>query len=128
MQLGLAAWHRAMLAGCPEDMLAELVADDAVFHSPVLQTPQTGREAVLLHLTAACRTLRQTRFAYVRELTDGHEAALEFDAVLDGVTVNGVHLLRFDLEGRIVDFKVMVRPFAAADLLWRKMAEALEDG
>jgi hypothetical protein len=72
--------------------------------------------------------LRQTRFAYVRELTDGHEAALEFDAVLDGVTVNGVHLLRFNLEGRIVDFKVMVRPFAAADLLWRKMAEALEDG
>jgi hypothetical protein len=72
--------------------------------------------------------LRQTRFAYVRELTDGHEAALEFDAVLDGVTVNGVHLLRFNLEGRIVDFKVIHPAICWADLLWRKMVEALEDG
>lgn len=128
MQLGLAAWHRAMLAGCPEDLLTELLADDAVFHSPVLHTPQVGREAVALHLSAACRILALRRFAYVRELADGPEAALEFEATLDGVAVNGVHLLRFDLEGRIVDAKVMVRPFAAADLLWRKMAEALEDG
>ena len=128
MQLGLAAWHRAMLAGCPEDLLTELLAEDAVFHSPVLHTPQVGREAVALHLSAACRTLALGRFAYVRELADGPEAALEFEAMLDGVAVNGVHLLRFDLEGRIVDAKLMVRPFAAADLLWRKMAEALEDG
>jgi len=127
MQLGLAAWHRTMLAGCPDDMLAELVAEDAIFHSPVLQTPQVGQQAVCLHLAAACGTLCDGGLTYVRELVDGPEAALEFDATLDGVAVNGVHLLRFDLEGRIIDFKIMVRPFAAADLLWRKMAEALED-
>jgi hypothetical protein len=126
MQLGLAAWHRAMLAGCPDEMLGELVAEDAVFHSPVLHTPQVGQAAVMLHLSAACRTL--DGLAYVRELVDGPEAALEFKATLDGVAINGVHLLRFDLEGRIVDCKILVRPFAAADLLWRKMAEALEDG
>ncbi len=94
MQLGLAAWHRAMLAGCPEDLLTELLADDAVFHSPVLHTPQVGREAVALHLSAACRILALGRFAYVRELADGPEAALEFEATLDGVGMNGVHLLR----------------------------------
>ncbi|NMN05772.1 MULTISPECIES: nuclear transport factor 2 family protein [unclassified Novosphingobium] len=127
MQLGLAAWHRAMLAGCPQDLLAELVAEDAVFHSPVLHTPQVGHQAVCLHLSAACGALCQGGLGYVRELVDGPEAALEFEATLDGVAVNGVHLLRFDLEGRIIDFKVLVRPFAAADLLWRKMAEALED-
>lgn len=127
MQLGLAAWHRAMLAGCPDDLLRELVADDATFHSPVLHTPQDGQEAVMLHLAAANRALDGEHFSYVRELVDGSEAALEFQARIDGVAINGVHLIRFDLEGRIVDFKVMVRPFEAADLLWRRMAEALQD-
>lgn len=128
MQLGLAAWHRAMLAGCPDDLLDELVAADAVFHSPVLRTPQEGHAAVMLHLAAAARTLKTGSLRYVRELVDGPEAALEFEARLDGVAINGLHLIRFDLEGRIVDFKVMVRPFEAADLLWHRMAEALEDG
>jgi hypothetical protein len=127
MQLGLAAWHRAMLAGCPQDLLVELLAPDAVFHSPVLNTPQVGVDATCRHLSAACAALSRGGLAYVRELVDGPEAALEFEATLDGVPVNGVHLLRFDLEGRIIDCKIMVRPYAAADLLWRKMAEALED-
>ena len=55
------------------------------------------------------------------------DAALEFTAQIDGVEMSGVHLIRFDLEGRIVDFTVLVRPFDAADRLWRKMAEALQD-
>ena len=127
MKLGLAAWHRAMLAGCPEHLLNELIAPDAVFHSPVVHTPQQGRQKVVLYLGAAGQVFGHANFTYVRELVDGPEACLEFTAGIDGVTVNGVDLIRFDLEGRIVDFKVMVRPVQAVNLIWKKMTDHLEN-
>lgn len=127
MNLGLAAWHRAMAAGCPEDLLRELIAEDAVFHSPVVHTPQAGRPKVMLYLGAAGQVFSNSGFAYVRELVDGPEACLEFTATIDGILINGIDLIRFDLEGRIADFKVMVRPLKAINMLWQKMAEALQD-
>lgn len=127
MQLGLAAWHRAILAGCPEDQLIELLAADAVFHSPVARTAIEGRDAVVLYLSAAGKVFSNNGLHYIRELVEGPEACLEFEAVLGQVAINGVHLIRFDLEGRIADFKLMVRPLDAGEALWRKMAEALED-
>lgn len=127
MKLGLAAWHRAMADGCPDDVMRELVAEDAVFHSPVVHTPQEGREKVMLYLGAAGRVFSDTGFTYVRELVDGPEACLEFVAEIDGITVNGIDLIRFDLEGRIADFKVMVRPLKAINMLWQKMAAELEN-
>lgn len=127
MNLGLAAWHRAMAAGCPDDLLRELIAEDAVFHSPVVHTPQAGRAKVMLYLGAAGQVFANTGFAYVRELVDGPEVCLEFTAMIDGIQLNGIDLIRFDLEGRIVDFKVMVRPLKAINLLWQKMAESLQN-
>ncbi|WP_028640782.1 nuclear transport factor 2 family protein [Novosphingobium acidiphilum] len=125
MQLGLAAWHRYML-GNDLDLLAELIADDAVFHSPVVHTPQAGKAKVLSYLTAAGQVLGNDTFRYVRELVDGPEALLEFVAEVDGIVINGIDLIRFDLEGRIIDFKVMVRPLKAINKLWDMMAAALE--
>ena len=127
MNLGLAAWHRAMAAGCPDDLLRELIAEDAVFHSPVVHTPQAGRAKVMLYLGAAGQVFANTGFAYVRELVDGPEVCLEFTAMIDGIQLNGIDLIRFDLEGRIVDFKVMVRPLKAINLLWQKMAKSLQN-
>ena len=127
MKLGLAAWHRAMLAGCPDDLLAELLAEDAVFHSAVAHTPQEGRDKAALYMGAAGRVFANSGFAYVRELVDGPEACLEFSAEIDGVTINGVDLIRFDLEGRIVDFKVMLRGQQAIDVVWQKMTDELEN-
>lgn len=128
MQLGLAAWHRAMTAGYPEDALEELVAEDAVFHSPVMHTPQQGRDKVVLYLGAAGRVFANSGFRYVRELVDGAaEVCLEFEADLDGTQINGIDLIRFDIEGRIVDFKVMVRPLEALNILWDKMTVELEN-
>lgn len=127
MNLGLAAWHRAMAAGCPDDLLGELIAEDAVFHSPVVHTPQAGRAKVMLYLGAAGQVFANTGFTYVRELVDGPEACLEFTATIDGIQINGIDLIRFDLEGRIADFKVMARPLKAINMLWQKMAAALQD-
>lgn len=125
MQLGLAAWHRYMVSNDSE-LLAELIADDAVFHSPVVHTPQVGKAKVLLYLNAAAKVLGNETFRYVRELVDGPEAMLEFVAEIDGVTVNGIDLIRFDLQGRIVDFKVMVRPLKAINKVWELMAAQLD--
>lgn len=125
MQLGLAAWHRYMVRNDPA-LLAELVAPDAVFHSPVVHTPQVGQAKVLMYLGAAAKVLGNDSFHYVRELIDGPEAMLEFMVTVDGIVINGIDLIRFDLEGRIVDFKVMVRPLKAINKLWERMAEQLK--
>ncbi|MFX8543032.1 nuclear transport factor 2 family protein, partial [Acinetobacter baumannii] len=66
-------------------------------------------------------------FRYVREVIDGPEAVLEFEAEMDGIKVNGIDMIRFDLEGRIVDFKVMVRPLKAINKVWELMAVQLEN-
>ncbi|CAM4145469.1 SnoaL-like domain-containing protein [Novosphingobium lubricantis] len=126
MKLGLAAWHRYMLGSDPA-LLEELVAEDAVFHSPVVHSPQTGRKKVLMYLNAAADVFGNGTFRYVRELVDGPEACLEFECELDGIAVNGIDLIRFDLEGRIVDFKVMVRPVKALNIVWERMAERMEN-
>ncbi|WP_408589204.1 nuclear transport factor 2 family protein [Novosphingobium sp.] len=126
MQLGLAAWHRYMV-GHDLGLLEELIAPDAVFHSPVVHTPQAGREKVLMYLTAAGKVFGNDTFRYVREVIDGPEAVLEFTAEMDGIKVNGIDMIRFDLEGRIVDFKVMVRPLKAINKVWEMMAVQLEN-
>jgi len=125
MQLGLAAWHRYILGNDP-DLLAELIASDAVFHSPVVHTPQVGKDKVLTYLTAAGKVLGNEALRYVRELVDGPEALLEFVTEIDGIAINGIDLIRFDLEGRIIDFKVMVRPLKAINKVWEMMAAQLE--
>jgi SnoaL-like domain len=125
MQLGLAAWHRYMQTGDPA-ILDAMTAQDAVFHSPVVHTPQAGHAKVMHYLGAARTVFADSEFTYVRELVDGTEACLEFTAVIDGVQINGIDLIRFDLEGRIADFKVMIRPLKAMQMLWQKMATALE--
>jgi hypothetical protein len=126
MQLGLAAWHRYMHTG-DMALLETLIAPDAVFHSPVVHTPQVGHAKVVSYLGAAGKVFAGTGFTYTRELVNGAEACLEFTAKVDGIHVNGIDLIRFDLEGRIADFKVMVRPMKAMQILWQKMAGALED-
>jgi len=125
MNRGLAAWHRYMASGDP-DLLADLLAEDAVFHSPVVHTPQEGREKVMQYLLAAGQVFSSgSGFRYLRELVDGPEACLEFAATIDGIAVNGIDLIRFDMDGRIVDFKVMVRPLKAINKVWEMMAAQL---
>lgn len=120
----LAAWHEIVAHRDPS-RLAELLAPDAVFHSPVVHRPQEGRDLVALYLTGAMHVLGNPSFRYVREVVGEHDAVLEFVADLDGTHVNGVDMIRWDDDDRITDFKVMLRPLRAVNLVHQRMAELL---
>jgi len=107
-------------------LLSELLADDAVFHSPVVHTPQVGKRIVMAYLVAASHVLGNDSFRYVRELVDGDEMMLEFVTEIDGISINGVDIIRFDNAGKINDFKVMVRPLKAINKVWEMMAAQLQ--
>ena len=109
-------------------LLGALVAEDAVFHSPVVHTPQVGKAKVMMYLLAAAQVLGNDSFVYVREMIDGDNALLEFTATIDGIHVNGIDLIRFDTDGKIIDFKVMVRPLKAVNKLWEMMGAQLQAG
>lgn len=125
-QIGLASWHHVMAGGNQPADLAAIIAEDAVFHSPVVHSPQEGRAKVVAYLAAAGQVLGGDAFRYVRELVDGDNACLEFVTELDGITINGVDLIRFDDQGIIQDFKVMIRPLKAMNKVWELMAAQLE--
>ena len=122
---GVKAWHDYMASGADADLLGALVADDAVFHSPVVHSPQAGKAKVMLYLLSAAKVLGNDSFTYVREIVEGNDALLEFTCEIDGVHVNGIDLIRFDDSGKIIDFKVMVRPLKAINKVWEKMGEML---
>jgi hypothetical protein len=115
-----------MDAGGDPALLTELLAEDAVFHSPVVHTPQVGKAIVMAYLVAASHVLGNDTFRYVRELVDGDEMMLEFVTELDGTHINGVDIIRFDETGKISDFKVMVRPLKAINKVWEMMAAQLQ--
>lgn len=123
---GLEKWHAVIGSGSDPNALAEIIHEDAIFHSPVVHTPQQGRAIVVAYLAAAGQTLGNDSFTYVRELIDGENAMLEFTTELDGIHVNGVDIIRFDTECMIIDFKVMVRPLKAVNKVWEQMAAMLE--
>ena len=122
---GLERWHAVIAGGSEPAALAAIIREDAVFHSPVVHTPQRGQALVVAYLAAAGQTLGNASFRYVRELIDGENALLEFETELDCIHVNGVDLIRFDEDGRIADFKVMVRPLKAVNKVWEAMAGQL---
>ena len=123
---GLRRWHAVIEGGSDPSALAAIIREDAVFHSPVVHTPQRGRARVVAYLAAAGQTLGNASFRYVRELIDGDNALLEFETEMDGIQVNGIDLIRFDQEGQIADFKVMVRPLKAVNKVWEMMAAQLQ--
>ncbi|WP_374972635.1 nuclear transport factor 2 family protein [Spongiibacter marinus] len=118
-------WHQ-LLSRRDTTGLENLLADDAVFHSPIVHTPQRGKDVTALYLSAAFQVLVNDSFHYVREVEGANDAVLEFAVVIDGVQVNGVDMIHWNAEGKITDFKVMLRPLKAINLIHQKMAEMLE--
>ena len=105
--------------------LWDLLHPDAVFESPVVHTPQRGRDITFKYLSSAEHVLGGPDFTYVGEWTNESGAVLEFKTMIDGIEINGVDIISFDPEGRITHFKVMVRPLKAINMLHRLMAEQL---
>ena len=121
----LAAWHHLVATRDPAGLDA-LLADDAVFHSPVVHAPQVGKAITKLYLTAAFGVFFDKSFRYVREISGPRDAVLEFELELDGIRINGVDMIKWNDEGRIVEFKVMLRPLKAINLIHEKMAAMLQ--
>ena len=143
---GLEQWHR-IIRDMSVEALDEVLADDVVFHSPIVHTPQEGRDLTRLYLMAAFNVLpgdspsssseegtngdsqsdsAKSDFKYVREVVGERDAVLEFVTKVDGIIVNGIDMIRWNDEGKIVDFKVMVRPLKAIQKLHAQMAAMLE--
>lgn len=118
-------WHRLVRTGDAAG-LRELLAEDAVFHSPVVHTPQRGRKLASWYLAAAFKVFCNETFRYVREVSDGNSAVLEFEVEIEGIVVNGVDMIAWNQDNKIVDFKVMLRPLKAINLIHHKMARMLE--
>ncbi|MBR0691643.1 nuclear transport factor 2 family protein [Bradyrhizobium lablabi] len=121
---GLDTWY-AYMKSHDNAALWDLLHPDAVFESPVVHTPQRGRDVTFKYLTSAARVLGGPTFKYTGEWTNGTGAVLEFESVIDGIRINGVDIISFDADGRIAHFKVMVRPLKAINLLHRLMADEL---
>jgi len=119
------AWHEVVRS---RDMaqLDALLADDVVFHSPVVHTPQRGKAITRMYLMGAMHVLNTEHFRYEREIVGERDVLLEFVTELDGLQVNGVDLIRFNDAGQIIDFKVMVRPLKAVNAVHQKMGEMLQ--
>lgn len=115
------------MANKSETALSDQLAEDAVFHSPVVHTPQAGKPIVMAYLTAADTVLGNDSFRYVREIVDdgANMAMLEFELELDGIQVNGVDIISWNDDGLIQDFKVMIRPLKAINKVWEEMGKML---
>ena len=121
----LSAWHDIVKSRNAKGLDA-LLAENVVFHSPVVHAPQVGKAITKQYLSAAFHVFFNESFKYVREVSGPADAVLEFQVDIDGITVNGVDMLKWDADGRIVDFKVMIRPLKAINLIHQKMAELLQ--
>ena len=81
-----------------------------------------------MYLSAAFRVFSNPTFRYVREIVGATDAMLEFETEIDGILVNGVDIISWNDAGQIVDFKVMLRPLKAINLIHQKMAAMLQSG
>jgi hypothetical protein len=133
-------WHRHLRGELPGGLDA-ILADDVVFLSPIVFSPQRGKTLTKLYLNAAGATIgegskqsaaadpdekRTTKFHYVKQVLSGHHAVLEFETELDDKYVNGIDMLTCNDAGLITEFKVMIRPLQAIHLLHQQMAAMLK--
>jgi len=108
------------------DELEALLAENAVFYSPAVFTPQEGRAKTLAHLAAAVRLFGDSDFRYVGQWFADRSAVLEFVADIDGIHVNGVDVIKWNGDEKIVEFKVLIRPLKALQSVMAAMAQLLQ--
>ena len=128
-------WHKHLRGDLPGG-LDELLAEEVIFYSPIVFTPQKGKEITKLYLQAASNTFTEGAarkesgeskpFRYAKQVISGNSAILEFETKMAGKYVNGVDIITCNDEGKIIEFKVMIRPLQAVNLMHQQMAAMLE--
>ncbi len=132
-------WHDVMKSGGSgsDHKLDELLHEDVIFYSPVVFTPQRGKEITKLYLSAASGVFssektnkdsdkKNSKFKYVKEIISGNSACLEFETEMNGIYVNGIDLITWDEDNKITEFKVIVRPLQAVNTLHEMMGKMLD--
>ncbi len=118
-------WHQ-VVKNRDAAALKELLAEQVVFVSPVMHTPQAGRPITMAYLRAAMQVLNNPSFRYLNQWFGPESAVLEFECEVEGITVNGIDMIHWDSAGRIDHFKVMVRPLKAVNKLHEMMGRELQ--
>lgn len=129
-------WH-LHLKGELEGGLDTLLADDCVFYSPIVFSPQKGKDLTKMYLSAAGNTFSEgdkkkavggpeSEFGYIKEIVGDNHIVLEFESKIDGKYINGIDMMTFNDEGKITEFKVMIRPLQAINMMHAKMKTMLE--
>ena len=121
----LKKWHQAIQTR-DVSMLDEILAEEVVFYSPVVWSEQKGKALTKMYLTAALHVIGGNDFNYVNEIVSKNQACLEFSTKIGDTIINGVDLITTNEEGKIIEFKVMVRPLRGMMVLKEKMFELLE--
>ena len=119
-------WHKVIETDNLE-LLNDIIADNAIFSSPVVFKPMEGKEITMMYLNAAGESFNMEKFEYTREIHDGMNSVLEFETYIDEISVNGVDMIEWNEDGKISNFKVMIRPYKAVQKVQEKMIEALDN-
>jgi len=125
MPLPIERWH-AIVRNRDANDLDSLLADGVVFQSPVVHTPQVGKAITRKYLAAAMQVLNNGTFEYLNEWYGRTSAVLEFHCTCEGILINGVDMIEWDADGRVSNFKVMVRPLKAINTLHALMGKILQ--
>lgn len=125
--LFLRAWHD-YVSSHDERTLWDMLHPDAVFESPVVHTPQRGREVTFKYLNAAFVVLGGSGFRYVGSWENASGVVLEFENEIQGIRLNGIDMITWNEAGQITHFKVMVRPLKAINMLHQMMGAQLMQG
>ena len=118
-------WHEIVESG-ESEKLSDLIDNDCIFFSPVVFSPQEGKELTIKYLSAAALVFGDESFKYTKEIVNENNACLEFELELDGIKINGVDLISWNEENKINEFKVLIRPLKGVQLIHQLMGGTLD--
>ena len=125
MENPITKWHE-VVKNRDYNLLESILSDDIIFYSPVVYTPQKGKQLALQYLMAASEVFNSASFQYNKEMIGESSASLEFSLTLDSTDINGIDLISWDKTGKINEFKVFIRPLQGVNMIHKLMQRMME--
>ena len=122
----ISKWHD-VVKNRDYKLLTEILDSDVIFYSPVVYSPQRGKDITLKYLAAASEVFNSSNFQYIKEINNQNFASLEFTLTIDDTEINGIDLISWDDDGLITEFKVFIRPLQGVNLIHKLMQQMLEN-